>query len=133
MPTTHVLLIPFHTSGHIIPLLDLADKLLSRNFTVTVLVTPSNLPLLQLLQSVYSPEFLRTLVLPFPEVSPPSLAATIRASSQLRQPILEWFRSHPLQPVAIFPISSSAGRKIWRHKISVFLGSCFGRRLLFLP
>lgn len=101
MPTTHVLLFPFPTSGHIIPLLDLADLLLSRRFTITVLVTPSNLPLLQPLQSVYSPDFLRALVLPFPEVSPPSLPAIIRASSQLRDPVLEWFRSHPLPPVAI--------------------------------
>lgn len=101
MATTHVLLFPFHSSGHIIPILDLADKLLSRNFTITILVAPSNLPLLQPLQSVYSPDILRSLVLPFPEVSPPSLPATIRASSQLREPILEWFRSQPSPPVAI--------------------------------
>ncbi|RVX14169.1 UDP-glycosyltransferase 89B2 [Vitis vinifera] len=49
--------LPFYSSGHIIPILDLATKLLSRGLEVTVLVTPSNLPLLDSLLSKYPSSF----------------------------------------------------------------------------
>ncbi|XP_057958100.1 UDP-glycosyltransferase 89B2-like [Malania oleifera] len=96
----HVLLCPFPASGHIIPLLDLARHLLIRGLTLTIWVTPANLPLLQPLLSSH-PSSLQPLVLSPPEVPATGLAAKIRAFGELYDPILGWFRSHPSPPAAI--------------------------------
>lgn len=46
--TKHVLIIPFPAQGHLIPLLDFAHHLsLHHSFTLSILVTPQNLPLIQ--------------------------------------------------------------------------------------
>ncbi|XP_040997674.1 UDP-glycosyltransferase 89B2-like [Juglans microcarpa x Juglans regia] len=100
----HIAAYPYPTSGHIIPLLDLAHRLLTRGLTVTVFVTTSNLPLLQPYFSTH-PSSLKHLVLPSPDITAPPqkrLPATMRALRDLHYPILlQWFRSHSSPPVAI--------------------------------
>nr|BBC62104.1 glucosyltransferase 3 [Nemophila menziesii] len=103
--SAHILLFPFPTSGHIIPILDLANQLLARGLTITILITPANLTLLstQLIE-LDRLGSLHTLVLPFPNPPNPSetsLAARVHASSQLSNTIIQWFQSHTSPPVAI--------------------------------
>ncbi|KAL3512398.1 hypothetical protein ACH5RR_025115 [Cinchona calisaya] len=101
----HVLLFPVPTmSGHTIPILDLAKKLISRVLNITVLVTPSTQHLLNSIQNQLIPHHsnsLQSLVLSIPEPLNSSMAAEIRAASERYSPILEWFQSHPSPPVAI--------------------------------
>ncbi|KAF8037483.1 hypothetical protein BT93_B0393 [Corymbia citriodora subsp. variegata] len=116
--SVHILMYPYPTAGHIIPLLDLAHKLLHRSgdaavsVTVTVLVTPDNLhlldPFLASSASSSSPSSLQPLVLPSPE--PPAtphsprrrLVANVRALRDLHLPLLSrWFESHPSPPCAV--------------------------------
>ncbi|XP_038893299.1 UDP-glycosyltransferase 89A2-like [Benincasa hispida] len=109
----HLLVIPYPAQGHMLALLDLTNHLASHGgFTITLLVTPKNLPLLQpLLQTHPS---LQTLVLPLP--SHPKLPVGVEhvshignhgnfpimaALRQLHDSIVEWFNSHPSPPVAI--------------------------------
>ncbi|XP_048136283.1 flavonol 3-O-glucosyltransferase UGT89B1-like [Rhodamnia argentea] len=117
--SVHILMYPYPTSGHIIPLLDLAHKLLhlrpsdlavSVTVTVTVLVTPDNLHLLDpfLSSPSSSPSSLQPLVLPSPEPPatplPPQrrLAANVRSLRDLHLPLLSrWFESHPSPPCAV--------------------------------
>nr|QHQ74405.1 uridine diphosphate glycosyltransferase-3 [Stylosanthes guianensis] len=98
---THVLAYPFPSSGHLIPLLDLCKALVSRGINVTVLVTPSNQPLVP---SNYSP-LLQTIVLPkiqFPNPNQNRLVAMVTFMRQNHYPILlDWAKSHPLPPKAI--------------------------------
>ncbi|GAA0167016.1 glycosyltransferase [Lithospermum erythrorhizon] len=95
----HILLFPFPTSGHIIPILDLANQLLYRGLTITILVTPENLKLLDPLVSTHSSNTLHTLVIPFPSAT--SFVSKLQASFELSQPILEFFESHKSPPLAI--------------------------------
>ncbi|KAK9278141.1 hypothetical protein L1049_027700 [Liquidambar formosana] len=99
----HILVCPFPGPGHIIPLMDLTHQFLTRGLTVTVLVTPNNLPLLEPLLSTH-PYSLHSLVLPFPDSSSPSLnslIANLSAMRELHAPVIQWFKSHPSPPVAI--------------------------------
>ncbi|KAG6627278.1 flavonol 3-O-glucosyltransferase UGT89B1-like [Carya illinoinensis] len=99
----HIVAYPYPTSGHIIPLLDLTHRLLTRGLTVTVFVTPSHLPLLQ--PYFTHPFSLKHLILPAPDVTAPPqkrIVSTMRALRDLHYPILlQWFRSHSSPPVAI--------------------------------
>ncbi|KAE9463923.1 hypothetical protein C3L33_04173, partial [Rhododendron williamsianum] len=118
--SAHILVYPFPASGHIIPLLDLTRLLLTRGLTVTVLVSPSHLPLLQPLLSSHAS--VQPLVLS-PEPEPPSssplgLPAKIRATAALYDPILQWFRSHPHPPVAIVSDFFLG----WTHRLATDLG-----------
>ncbi|KAK7826135.1 udp-glycosyltransferase 89b2, partial [Quercus suber] len=92
---------------HIIPLLDLTHLLLTRGLNVTVLVTPSNVHLLEPYLSTH-PSSLKHLVLPalVPDITPTPphkrLLAIMRALRDLHYPfLLQWFQSHPSPPVAI--------------------------------
>ncbi|KAB1212789.1 UDP-glycosyltransferase 89B1 [Morella rubra] len=102
----HILVYPYPTSGHIIPLLDLTQRLLIRGLTVTVLVTPDNLPLLEPYLSTH-PSSLKQLVLPArsPAISFPPLkriVSNIRAFRDLHYPmLLQWFQSQSSPPIAI--------------------------------
>ncbi|KAJ7978791.1 UDP-glycosyltransferase [Quillaja saponaria] len=104
--TQHILIYPFPTSGHIIPILDLTNQLLTRGHLlyVTVLVTPQNLPLLQPFLATH-PSSLQYFLLPPPQYPNPNrnkLIAQVQNMRQLHYPlILQWFHSHPSQPVAI--------------------------------
>ncbi|MCL7045679.1 hypothetical protein MKW94_022341 [Papaver nudicaule] len=95
-----------------IPLLDFAHQLSLHNLTITILITPNNLPILNPLLSK-NPS-IKTLVLPFPnhpripqgvenakDLTPNLFPTMLFAMSGLYKPILEWFKSHPSPPVAI--------------------------------
>ncbi|KAL4566440.1 hypothetical protein LXL04_030555 [Taraxacum kok-saghyz] len=100
--STHLLVYPFPTSGHIIPLLDLTDLLLRRGLTITVIISPANLPLLDPLLSSH-PSSLHKLLFSDPEITPfpDPLIAKVLSTQKLFDPIVKWFRSHPSPPVAI--------------------------------
>ncbi|KAF3437997.1 hypothetical protein FNV43_RR20753 [Rhamnella rubrinervis] len=104
---THVLVYPYPTARHIIPLLDLTGQLLTRGLTVTFVVTPNNLSLLQPLLSTHCPSSssLQSLVLSFPEPTISktyTFVATLRATRELHYPaLLNWFKSQHSPPVAI--------------------------------
>ncbi|XVF49881.1 hypothetical protein PTKIN_Ptkin04bG0051800 [Pterospermum kingtungense] len=100
----HILVYPFPSSGHIIPFLDLTDRFLTRGLTVTVLVTPNNLHLLDPLLFRHASSSLQPLVLSAPERSTtPRLIPIIRSLRDLHYPaLLQWFQSQASPPVAIF-------------------------------
>ncbi|XAR65329.1 hypothetical protein NMG60_11009414 [Bertholletia excelsa] len=108
----HVLIFPYPAQGHMLPMLDLTHQLAIRGLTLTVLVTPKNLPTLNPLLSTHPS--IQTLVLPFPHY--PSLPTDVEnvrdignagnvpimnALAKLRDPIIQWFASHPSPPVVL--------------------------------
>ncbi|GMQ11067.1 hypothetical protein CsSME_00053835 [Camellia sinensis var. sinensis] len=125
----HILVYPFPTPGHIISLLDLTRLLVTRGLTITVLVSPSHLPLLQPILSSHLSSFIQPLVLLFPHSftsSQSSLLGKIRATGELYDPILQWFRFHPSPPVAIVSDFFLG----WTHRLATHLGI---PRLAFWP
>ncbi|KAF3339750.1 UDP-glycosyltransferase 89B1 [Carex littledalei] len=107
----HILLIPFPAQGHIIPFLDFSHHLSLQNFSLTIVVTPSNLTLLSPLLSL-SPS-IQTLSLPFPssphlppnvenskDLPPSSFSLFIHALAGLYSPILSWIKSQTDNPVS---------------------------------
>nr|QEQ13289.1 flavonoid 3,7-O-glycosyltransferase [Tripterygium wilfordii] len=134
---THVLVFPFPAQGHMIPLLDFTHKLALQGLTITILVTPRNLPLLNPLLSTHPS--IKTLILPFPphpsippgienakDMSTNSFVPLKHALSQLREPLLTWFRSHPSPPVAIISDIFFG----WTHHLACQLSI---RRICFSP
>ncbi|XVF43302.1 hypothetical protein PTKIN_Ptkin02bG0029300 [Pterospermum kingtungense] len=112
-PHPHILVFPFPAQGHMLPLLDLTHQLSLRGLTLTILVTPKNLPLISSLLSSH-PSSITPLVLPFPSHPriPPGVEHVkdlgntgnypiMAALGKLYDPILNWFNSHPNPPVAI--------------------------------
>ncbi|WCJ35788.1 UDP-glycosyltransferase 89B2 [Euphorbia peplus] len=101
----HILVYPFQSSGHIIPLLDLTHRLLHRGLTVTVIVTPNNLPLLNPFISTYPSSQFHHLALPSPPIPSDSknrLVAMMRTLRHHHYPaLLNFFQSDPSPPVAI--------------------------------
>ncbi|EXC32123.1 UDP-glycosyltransferase [Morus notabilis] len=142
MTGTHILVFPFPAQGHMIPLLDFTDQIIRSHdageITITILVTPKNLPLLHQIMSVHPS--IQTLVLPFPSTSsiplgaenakdltnPISFLAMIRALGGLHDPLIKWFRSHPSPPVAILSDMFLG----WTHRLAKDLGI---RRIVFSP
>ncbi|XP_073139970.1 UDP-glycosyltransferase 89B2 [Henckelia pumila] len=109
----HILVFPYPAQGHMIPLLDFTHHLATRGLTITILVTPKNLPQLNQLLSDH-PTAVTPLVLPFPPhpLIPPGVENTVDlpaggfrtmlcAMGRLHDPLLHWFRSHASPPVAI--------------------------------
>ncbi|POO03544.1 UDP-glucuronosyl/UDP-glucosyltransferase [Trema orientale] len=138
MIKTHILVIPYPAPGHLLPTMDLANQLAMRGIAITFLVTPKNLPFLQPLLSIHP--CIETLVLPFP--THPSIPAGIEnmqelpltfipdivsALSQLHDPVLQWFLSHPCPPVAII---DDLFLSCWTNPLAHRLGI---RRLGFAP
>ncbi|KDP40183.1 hypothetical protein JCGZ_02181 [Jatropha curcas] len=106
---THVLVFPYPAQGHLIPTLDLTHQLATSGLTITILVTPKNLPLLNPILSKHPS--IQTLILPFPSHNlippgaenakdlPPNYTPIIaQALCQLYEPLLDWFKSHPSPP-----------------------------------
>ncbi|KAK9934901.1 hypothetical protein M0R45_022030 [Rubus argutus] len=60
----HILVYPYPAQGHMLPLLDLTNQLALGGLTITIVVTPKNLPMLTPLLSTHPS--IQTLVLPFP-------------------------------------------------------------------
>ncbi|KAJ4734193.1 UDP-glycosyltransferase 89B1 [Rhynchospora pubera] len=92
-PTKHILVIPFPAQGHLLPLLDLVHLLSIRHgFSLSILVTPQNLPLIQSFLS--STPAASPLVFPLP--SHPSVPSGIEHSRHLPPHIHHAFLSLPL-------------------------------------
>ncbi|CDO98534.1 unnamed protein product [Coffea canephora] len=125
----HVLLFPYPTAGHVIPLLDLANLLLTKGLTITILVTPPNLPLLDPLLSTHPSTSIQRLVLSLPELvnsSGVNFATRLRATAQLHDTVLEWFQSQQSPPVAIISDFFLG----WTHHLAAQLGV---PRVVFWP
>ncbi|ESQ30356.1 hypothetical protein EUTSA_v10012395mg [Eutrema salsugineum] len=110
----HIMVFPYPAQGHLLPLLDLTHHLcLHGDITVSIIVTPKNLPYLSPLLSAH-PSTVSAVTLPFPHnpsLPPgvenvkelgcsgnPLIMASLR---QLREPIINWLSSHPNPPVAL--------------------------------
>ncbi|TXG51580.1 hypothetical protein EZV62_024104 [Acer yangbiense] len=134
----HILVFPFPAQGHMIPLLDLSHQLATHGLTITILITPKNLPLLNPLLSKHPS--IKTLVLPFPTHSSipdgvenckdlpsnSSVVTMIHALGELYNPLLDWFHNHPSPPVAIISDMFLG----WTHKLACEIGI---RPIVFSP
>ncbi|XP_061988820.1 UDP-glycosyltransferase 89B2 [Rosa rugosa] len=125
----HVLVFPYPAQGHMLPLLDLTHQLATRGVSITILVTPKNLPILNPILSKHPS--IKTLVLPFPPHPsiPPgfenvkdlpihAFVSMMCALHDLHRPIVEWFRSHPDPPSAIISDMFLG----WTHHLAQELG-----------
>ncbi|GFQ01648.1 UDP-glycosyltransferase 89b1 [Phtheirospermum japonicum] len=134
----HLLVFPYPAQGHMIPLLDLTHQLAARGLTITILVTPKNLPFLNPLLSSH-PTSITPLVLPFPphpaipagventvDLPASGFRSMMAALSDLDDPILRWFRSHPTPPSAMVSDMFLG----WTHRLACQLGI---RRYAFFP
>ncbi|KAI3762726.1 hypothetical protein L1987_53167 [Smallanthus sonchifolius] len=135
---SHVLIFPYPAQGHMLSLLDLTHQLALRNVSITILITPKNLPTLSPLLSTH-PTTITTLFLPLPPQPsiPPGIEnvkdlpvnafkAMMVALGDLYNPILHWFRNHPSPPVAIISDFFLG----WTHHLAGELGI---RRYTFSP
>nr|UXB92749.1 glycosyltransferase [Helleborus thibetanus] len=108
----HILVFPFPAQGHILPLLDFTHQLALQNLSITILITPKNLPVLTPLLSAHPT--IRTLILPFPncpympsgvenmkDLPSNGFDAMMRAMRELYYPILHWFESESQSPSLI--------------------------------
>ncbi|KAI3504717.1 hypothetical protein L1887_26394 [Cichorium endivia] len=123
----HILVYPFPMAGHIIPLLDLTDLLLHHGLTITVIISPANLPLLDPLLSSH-PSSLHKLLFSEPDIDPslhPVIGKLI-STEKLYDPIAKWFKSHPWPPVAIISDFFLG----WTSELASDLGI---RRVVFNP
>ncbi|XP_057767136.1 UDP-glycosyltransferase 89B2 [Salvia miltiorrhiza] len=134
----HVLVFPFPAQGHMIPLLDFTAQIAAAGLSVTVVVTPKNLPSLDRVLAAH-PASITALVLPFPphpalpaaaenlsQLPPDAFRFVLRALGDLRDPLLRWFRSHPSPPAAIISDLFLG----WTHHLARQLGI---RRYVFCP
>ncbi|KAJ3677525.1 hypothetical protein LUZ60_003249 [Juncus effusus] len=121
----HVLVIPFPSQGHLLPLLDLVRHLSTHHLSLTIAITPKNLPLLSPLLS--SSPSIEILVIPFP--SHPSIPHGVENSKDmslsffapfmhtlvgLKDPLLSWAKSNP-KPVSVILSDSFLG---WTQQIA---------------
>ncbi|XP_058193561.1 UDP-glycosyltransferase 89A2-like [Rhododendron vialii] len=110
--SVHILIFPYPAQGHMLPLLDITHQLALHGLTLTILVTPKNLPTLNPLLSAH--RSIKTLVLPLPhhpslpagvenvqDIGNSSNVPIINALGKLHDPITQWFKSHPNPPVAL--------------------------------
>ncbi|KAK6151619.1 hypothetical protein DH2020_014254 [Rehmannia glutinosa] len=135
----HILVFPYPAQGHMIPLLDFTHQLAARGrLTITILVTPKNLPLLNPLLAAH-PSSITALVLPFPphpavpagventvELPAGGFRSMMCVLAELHNPILRWFRSHPSPPMAIISDMFLG----WTHHLACQLSI---RRYVFCP
>ncbi|XP_077237654.1 UDP-glucosyl transferase 89B1 [Tasmannia lanceolata] len=134
---SHILVFPYPAQGHMIPLLDLSHLLALQGLSITILVTPKNLPLLQPLLSTCPS--IQTLVLPFPNYPsiPPgvenakdmpgnSFSSMMHALGELYNPLHQWFEAHPSPPIAILSDFFLG----WTHHLALQLGI---PRVVFSP
>lgn len=134
----HVLVIPYPAPGHLLPTLDLCNQLALKGLTLTILITPKNLPLLQPLLSLHPS--IQTLLFPFPshpdlpsgienmqELPISFIPAILSALSTFHDPLLRWSRSHSSPPVAMITDSFFT---TWTHPLSCRLRI---KNIAFLP
>ncbi|KAF6169115.1 hypothetical protein GIB67_038612 [Kingdonia uniflora] len=109
---SHFLVFPYPAQGHMLPLLDLTHEFHTRGVSITMLVTPKNLPKLNTLLAKHPS--INTLILPFPnhpliragienvqDLTPAYFLPMMHAMSELYNPLLEWFKTHICPPTAI--------------------------------
>ncbi|PON84343.1 UDP-glucuronosyl/UDP-glucosyltransferase [Trema orientale] len=131
---SHVLVYPIPRSGHVIPLLDLTHRLLTRGLTVTVLVTQNEVPLLQPLISTHSSSSLKPLVVPVPEIplsTPFSPIEAMKAMRDHHEPaLIQWFKSQQatVTPPVVAIISDFMLE--WTHDLAGRVGV---KRIVFSP
>ncbi|GAB4829004.1 hypothetical protein Ancab_018661 [Ancistrocladus abbreviatus] len=112
MTSTNATTTAYPAQGHMLPILDLTHLLALHGLSITILVTPKNLPVLTPLLS--SHPSIQTLALPFPHHPKLPLGVEnvkdignrgnqhiIAALSELHDPIIQWFKSHASPPQAI--------------------------------
>ncbi|GAB4829003.1 hypothetical protein Ancab_018660 [Ancistrocladus abbreviatus] len=110
--STHILIFPYPAHGHMLAILDLTQLLALHGLSITILVTPKNLPILTPLLS--SHPSIQTLILPFPhhpklplgvenvkDIGNRGNPSIIAALSKLHDPIIQWFKSHASPPQAV--------------------------------
>ncbi|MED6183000.1 hypothetical protein PIB30_033907 [Stylosanthes scabra] len=127
---SHILVFPYPAQGHILALLDLTHNLALKGLTITIIITPNNLPILKPLLTAH-PTAIHTLTLPFP--SHPKLPEHvehvrhvgntgnypfINALSKLQTPIIQWCRTHTNPPVALISDFFLG----WTHQLAHQLG-----------
>ncbi|TKY69502.1 UDP-glycosyltransferase 89A2 [Spatholobus suberectus] len=130
MSKVHILVFPYPAQGHILPFVDLTHHLALGGLTITIVITPKNLPILNPLLSSH-PNTIQTLVLPFPphpnipagaenvrEVGNTGNYPFINALSKLQPPIIQWFATHPNPPVALISDFFLG----WTHQLATRLG-----------
>ncbi|KAM2330264.1 hypothetical protein ACFX1X_021119 [Malus domestica] len=104
-----------------LPILDLTHQLDLHGLTITILVTPKNLPTLTPLLSAHPRTSIETLVLPFPphpqipqgvdfenvkDLGRRGTLPVIQALANFSDPVIQWFESHTN------PLTSSSGRHL---------------------
>ncbi|XP_061375319.1 UDP-glycosyltransferase 89A2-like [Gastrolobium bilobum] len=127
MSNVHILVFPYPAQGHMLPLLDLTHHLTLKGLTITIIITPKNLNLLNPLLSTH-PNTIQTLILPFPthpnispgaenirEVGNTGNIPFMNALSKLQNPIIQWLASHPDPPVALISDFFLG----WTHRIGI--------------
>lgn len=137
----HILVFPYPAQGHMLALLDLTDHLAKHGLTITILVTPKNLPLLNPLLA--SSPSIKPLVFTFPPHPnlPPGVENVkdignhgnlpiINSLAKLQEPIIEWFKAHDNPPVAILSDfflgwTHNLASKLGIHRLVFFSTSAF--------
>ncbi|KAA3463472.1 UDP-glycosyltransferase 89A2-like isoform X1 [Gossypium australe] len=112
-PHPHILVFPYPAQGHMLALLDFTHQLALHGLTITILVTPKNLPFLSPLLSSH-PSSITPLVFPFPShpLIPPAVEHVkdvgnsgnrliMAALGKLEDPLFNWFNCQSNPPVAI--------------------------------
>ncbi|CAN8321386.1 unnamed protein product [Cochlearia groenlandica] len=110
----HILVFPYPAQGHLLPLLDLTHQLcLNGDITISIIITPKNLPYLSPLLSAH-PSTVSAITFPFPHH--PSLPPGVEnvkdiggsanplimtSLRNLQEPIKNWLSSHDNPPKAI--------------------------------
>nr|Q6VAA5.1 RecName: Full=UDP-glycosyltransferase 89B2 [Stevia rebaudiana]AAR06921.1 UDP-glycosyltransferase 89B2 [Stevia rebaudiana] len=135
---SHILVFPYPAQGHMLTLLDLTHQLAIRNLTITILVTPKNLPTISPLLAAH-PTTVSALLLPLPphpaipsgienvkDLPNDAFKAMMVALGDLYNPLRDWFRNQPNPPVAIISDFFLG----WTHHLAVELGI---RRYTFSP
>ncbi|RDX65047.1 UDP-glycosyltransferase 89A2, partial [Mucuna pruriens] len=130
MSKVHILVFPYPAQGHILALLDLTHHLALGGLTITIVITPKNLPILNPLLSSH-PNTIETLVLQLPphpnipqgaenirEVGNSGNYPFINALSKLQPPIIQWYTTHPNPPVALISDFFLG----WTHQLATRLG-----------
>lgn len=100
----HILVFPYPAQGHMLPILDLTHELALRGLSITLVVTPKNVAILNPLLSVHPS--IQIQVFPFPDhPSLPPGVENVRdignhgngpifaALSKLQDPLIKWLRS----------------------------------------
>ncbi|GAA0161633.1 hypothetical protein Leryth_023456 [Lithospermum erythrorhizon] len=126
----HILMFPFPAQGHMLPILDLASQLAKHGLTITIIVTPKNLPILSPLLA--AEPTIKALVFPFPphpsvpfgaenvkDIGNSGNAPIIGALAKLHDEIVAWFKFQACPPIALISDFFLGWTQDLAHKIGV--------------